>query len=82
MLGGHVAGGAQDESGFGGAHGERGRVGGGGPGGLFGGLGEAEVEDLHHAFGRDDDVARFQVAVDDAFVVGGFERLGHLPGDV
>ena len=41
-------------------------------------LGEAEVEDLHRAVGADSDVGRLQVAVNDALVMRGFERVGDL----
>ena len=41
-------------------------------------LGEAEVEDLHRAVGADSDVGRLQVAVNDALVMRGFERVGNL----
>ena len=44
-------------------------------------LGEAEVEHLHLAFGRDLDVGGLEIAVDDALVVRRFERLGNLPRD-
>ena len=50
--------------------------------GCRGGSGEAEVEDLGDALGGDDDVTGLQVAVDDAFVVRGFQGLGDLPGDL
>ena len=43
-------------------------------------LGQAEVEDLHGPVRRELDVGRFQIAVDDAFVMRRFERIGHLPG--
>ena len=36
---------------------------------------------FHHAVGPDLDVRRFQIAVNDALLVGGFERLGDLPRD-
>ncbi len=81
LFGAHVAGGAEDEAGFGGAHAEGGRFGRGRAGGLFGGLSEAEIEDFDDAFGGDDDVAGFEVSVDDAFFVGGFEGFGDLPGE-
>ena len=41
-------------------------------------LGQAEVEDLDLAVRCDLDVGGLQVAVDDAFVVCGFQRLGDL----
>ena len=46
--------------------------------GLAGQLGQAEVEDLGLSIGRDHDVARLDVAVDDAVLVG----LGQPPGDL
>jgi hypothetical protein len=45
---------------------------------LFGRFGEAEIEELHHAFGGDFDVGGFEVAVDDSLFVGGFEGRGDL----
>ena len=42
-------------------------------------LGQAEVEHLDHAIGRDLDVGRLQIAMDDALLVRRFERLGDLP---
>ena len=45
------------------------------------GLGQAEVEHLHLAVGRDLDVRGLEVAVDDALVVRGLERLGNLLRD-
>ena len=45
-------------------------------------LGEAEIEDLGAAFGRDDDVGGLQVAVGDAGGVGGGHAVGDLDGDV
>ena len=44
-------------------------------------LGQAEVEHLDRAVGRDLDVGRLQVAMDDALLVRRLERLGDLPGD-
>jgi hypothetical protein len=41
-------------------------------------LGQAEVEDLHLARPREEDVGRLDVAVHDALVVGGREPVGHL----
>ena len=58
--------------------GESARIG----GAVLDGFGEAEVEDFDDAFGGDDDVAGFEVAVDDALVVGGFEGFGDLAGYV
>ena len=45
------------------------------------GLGQTEVQHLDDAVRRDLDVRRLQVAVDDPFFVGGFERLSDLPRD-
>ena len=70
LLGRHVGRGAEhhaglglvtrdpDERGFGGSHWHR-------------HLGQTEVEDLHASFACDEDVLRFQVAMDDALVVRG-----------
>ena len=44
-------------------------------------LRQPEVEHLHVPVGRDLDVRRLQVAVDDPLLVRGFERLGDLPRD-
>jgi hypothetical protein len=41
-------------------------------------LGEAEIENLHLAVSPQHDVRRLQVAVDDAGVVSGLERVGNL----
>ena len=43
--------------------------------------GEAEIEDLYSAAGRDHHVGRLQIPVDDAFLVRGLERLSHLARD-
>ena len=43
---------------------------------------QAEVEHLDGAIGPHLDVGRFHIAVDDALLVRGFERLGDLSGDV
>jgi hypothetical protein len=63
LFGGHVAGGAENETGFGGAEGESGGVGGVARG-SFGGFGEAEIEHFDDAFGGDFDVAGFEFAVE------------------
>ena len=42
---------------------------------------ETEVEHLDGAVGRDLDVGRLQIAMDDALLVRGFERLGNLTRD-
>ena len=44
-------------------------------------LRQPEVEHLHGAVRRDLDVRRFQIAVDDALLVRGFERLRDLARD-
>ncbi len=44
-------------------------------------LGQAEVEHLDDAVGRDLDVGRLQVPVDDPSRVRGLQRIGNLPGD-
>ena len=44
-------------------------------------LGEAEVEHLHAAVGADLHVRGLQIAMDDALLVRGFERVGDLPRD-
>ena len=41
-------------------------------------LGETEVEDLHAPVGRDEDVLRLQVAMDDALLVRGREAARDL----
>jgi hypothetical protein len=45
------------------------------------GLGQAEVEKLHLAGLGELDIGGLQVAVDDAALVGEFERFRHLAGD-
>ena len=44
-------------------------------------LGQAEVEHFHFLVWRDLDVGGFEIAMDDAFVVRGFERVSNLMGD-
>ena len=44
-------------------------------------LGQAEVEHLHDAVGRDLDVCRLQVPMDDPSRVRRLQRIGDLPGD-
>ena len=84
LLGRHVGGGAEDDAHLregGRREGRReGRVRRGGRGGR-GSLGEAEIEHLDGAVGAELDVRRFQIAMDDAGLVRGFERLGHLLRD-
>ena len=43
---------------------------------------EAEIEDLDPSVRGDEQIGWFDVAVDDAFFVGGREAGGHLPGKV
>ena len=54
------------------------------PGGLLAymHLGEAEVEDFHGSVRLHHDVAGFQIPMDDAFFVRGFEGGGDSVGDV
>ena len=47
----------------------------------LGQLGETEIEHLDRAVGGDLDVGGFEVAMDDALPVRGFERFGNLSGD-
>ena len=44
-------------------------------------LRQAEVEHLDDAVGRDLDVGGLEVAMDDALLVRGVERIGDLPRD-
>ena len=44
-------------------------------------LREAEVQHLHRAVGPQLDVRGLQIAMNDALLVRGFERLGNLPRD-
>ena len=44
-------------------------------------LGEAEVEHLHRAVGADLDVGGLEIAMDDALLVRGVERVGDLARD-
>jgi hypothetical protein len=44
-------------------------------------LGQSEVGDLHFPFSVDQDVVRFDVAMDDPFPVRVGERVAHLPRD-
>jgi len=44
--------------------------------------GEPEVENLHHSRGRDHDVGRLQVAMNDVLFVGRFKSIGDLAGVV
>ena len=78
LLGRHVADGAHDEAGLGArrCRREAGRARAGSLG--LRELGQAEVEDLHAAVARDEDVLGLQVPVDDALGVGGGESRGDL----
>ena len=49
--------------------------------GVADGLRQAKIQHLHRAIGSDLDVRRLQIAVDDAVIVGGFERVGDLARD-
>ena len=42
---------------------------------------QAEVQDLHRAVGADLDVGGFQIAMDDALLMRGFDGVGDLSGD-
>ena len=44
-------------------------------------LGQSEVEHLHHAVGAYFHVRGLQIAMNDALLVRGFERLRDLPRD-
>jgi hypothetical protein len=44
-------------------------------------LRQTEVEDFHFSAGSELDVGRFQIAVDDAPFVRGFQGIGHLQRD-
>ncbi len=86
LLGAHVGRGPEDHAGLGPLARHRRGAGGvarvqGGGGVAREGLGEAEVEDLDLAVGRELDVGGLEVAVDDALAVGLLERLGDLPRD-
>jgi hypothetical protein len=48
---------------------------------LTGELGETKVDDLNLVAIGDEDVGRFDIAVDDAGLVGGLQRLGDLDGE-
>ena len=65
LLGRQVLGGADDRAGLGHLAGA--------------GAGDAEVHDLDPTVGRDDDVVRLDVAVDDAVAVRELERGEDLP---
>ncbi len=83
MLGAHVSGRAEQYALL--RHLRRERRGQGHAGGVLGiglpRLGEPEVEDLDLAVGRDHDVRRLQVAMDDPLGVGRLESVGDLQRD-
>ena len=60
---------------------DRGCVAVGAPVGRIEHLGDSEVENLHGAVGPHHDVVRLQVAMNDASIVRGFQRVDHLPRD-
>ena len=84
LFGSHVACSAQDHPSLRGVHADGGR--------LLGipaarrsqrvYLRQTEIENLHSAAGRDFDIGRLQVAMDDALFVRGFERSSDLPADL
>src|SRR5262245_58177081 len=81
LFGGHVRGGAEDDTCLRGGHADRRRV--------FYGAGfrlrdqsQSEVENLHGAIWLDLDVSRLQITVNDSLFVRGFQCVGNLPGDV
>ena len=80
LFGTHVGRGAHDDAGPGRPAAERCRVGHCLGRRCFQRLGETEVEQLDAAVRQQLDVGRLEVAVDDAVLVGGFQRLGNLRG--
>ncbi len=83
LLGAHVGGRAQDDAGLGGRRGQGGRHGTGGRHGVqFERLGQTEVQHLGLAVAGDEDVGRLQIAVDHPVLVGRFQGLGHLAGQL
>ncbi len=83
LLGRHVRRRAQNHSRARRGEAQRRRMCSSGAVGVIGeGLGQPEIQDLDLAFRGDLDVGGLEVAVDDALLVGGFERLGDLPGQV
>jgi hypothetical protein len=85
LLRAHVGDRAHDDPGAGRRDAERRRrtslCQGGASGTALESLGQAEIEHLHLAVRRDLHVGGLEVAVDDAFLVRGLERIGHLLRD-
>jgi hypothetical protein len=48
---------------------------------MGGDLGEAEVEDFCVAKGRDEDIGGLDIAMDDAFAMGGVQTVGDFCGE-
>src|SRR6202034_947784 len=49
---------------------------------LYASLGQAKIENLDLSRGRHKDIGRFDVAMNDAFLVSGIQSLGDLNADV
>lgn len=88
LLRRHVSGGAEDHAGvsfvvMSRVHGQRGRVLGiaAGLGGVLAQFRESEIQHLDGAVGLDLDIARFEVAMRDAFFVRGIEGVSDLGGE-
>ena len=81
LLRAHVGGGAEDDPRAGARRSSHvgDCVGSGAPGSRVPDLRQAEVQHLDHAVGRDLDVGRLQIAMDDPLLVRRFERVGGLP---
>ena len=78
LFGAHVSGGAEHRAGARARRRDRDAL---GSGFVAQGLGEPEVEHLHGAVRRQLDVGGFEIAVDDALFVRGFESAGELERD-